>query len=96
MFRPFIGQSIRSYVVERRKHGVWGDNIEITALSECYSRPVLIYGPKHLTTVTSSANLSRPPIDLLYTGENHYDAIIRKSDPVTMMLARFGSLAMEI
>lgn len=34
---------IESYVSRKRMNGVWGDDLEIQALSEIYNRPIEIY-----------------------------------------------------
>lgn len=47
-FKDFIaggneGSSVEAYVARKRQNGVWGDDIEIQAISEIYDRPVEIY-----------------------------------------------------
>lgn len=44
-FSGFVHEhpSIERYIQEKRRPGVWGDNIEIQALSDLYSIPVYIY-----------------------------------------------------
>ncbi|KAH8739387.1 cysteine protease [Cryptosporidium ryanae] len=39
--------NVESYINEKRKPGVWGDNIEIQAMSELYHIPIYIYRLNH-------------------------------------------------
>ncbi|KAF7457068.1 OTU-like cysteine protease family protein [Cryptosporidium felis] len=51
--------SIEMYIGEKRKLGVWGDNIEIQALSELYQEPIYIY--RKVKTGKLEPGLSRYP-----------------------------------
>lgn len=43
-FRAFIAdENIESYVARKAVPGVWGDEVELQALSETYNRPIEIY-----------------------------------------------------
>ena len=79
------------YINLKRKNGVWGDDIELQALSELYNRPIEIYSNsiKPLRTFhESKKNFKRDesnikkyniiPIRLSYHGKNHYNSIIPK------------------
>ena len=67
------------YIKRKRKSGVWGDNMEIQALSEIYKRPIEIYiNPDK--PITSFSNVShdkkRFPIKISYHGNKHYNSIV--------------------
>ena len=36
-------ESVEAYVERKRQNGVWGDDIELQALSEIYDRPIELY-----------------------------------------------------
>lgn len=45
-FKDFIvggESSVEAYVKRKRANAVWGDDVEIQALSEIYNRPIEIY-----------------------------------------------------
>jgi len=68
-----------AYIERKRKDGIWGDNMEIQALSEIYKRPIEIYvNPDK--PITSFSNIShdkrRYPIKISYHGNKHYNSIV--------------------
>ena len=88
-FEPYIGGDFDKYIKEKRKNQTWGDDIELEALSEIYSRPVEIYkgNDKPLKTfhenkyyskydTNSAINFTLYPIRLSYHKGNHYNSII--------------------
>ena len=42
-FQDYIAEDIDEYIERKRKDGEWGDDVEIQALSEIYSRPIEVY-----------------------------------------------------
>ena len=36
-------QNVEAYVSKKKQNAIWGDDIEIQALSEMYNRPIEIY-----------------------------------------------------
>ena len=42
-FEPYIDEDFDSYIKRKRKDKVWGDDVELEALSEIYNRPIEIY-----------------------------------------------------
>jgi OTU domain-containing protein 5 len=43
-YKDFIeGGNVEEYVARKKINGVWGDDVEIQALSEIYNRPIEIY-----------------------------------------------------
>jgi OTU domain-containing protein 5 len=42
-FSQFIVGDFDAYVQRKRLNGVWGDDIELQAMSEIYDRPIEIY-----------------------------------------------------
>jgi len=89
-FEQFIEggkEEFENYIIMKRKNGVWGDDIELQAISEIYKRPIEIYSNsiKPLKTFhENQKSFSRCenedeiilPIRLSYHGKNHYNSII--------------------
>lgn len=59
---------------------MWGDDVEIEALSEIYGRPIEIYATsaKPLRTFHEDNEHKIEPIRLAYAGYSHYNSIKRK------------------
>ena len=87
-FKPYIEGDFDEYIKEKRKDGVWGDDIEIEALSEMYARPIEIYmgsetpiksfhEDKYNSNGISKINKHNiTPIRLSYHRGNHYNSIV--------------------
>ena len=75
--------------------GVWGDDIELEAFSEIYSRPIEIYvsGIKPIRTFHEENEKDQyiEPIRIAYIGQCHYNSI-KLNDRVNigMMTTKFG------
>jgi len=85
-FSPFIRSdalnSVKSYCDRMRRSGVYAGNIEIQAISELYNRPTTIYTPTSSQPVnTFHERYTDPPLFLLYSDGNHYDAIVDTHNP---------------
>ena len=68
-----------AYIKRKRKSGIWGDNMEIQALSEIYKRPIEIYiNPDK--PITSYSNIRHDkkkfPIKISFHGNKHYNSIV--------------------
>ncbi len=68
-----------AYIKRKRKSGIWGDNMEIQALSEIYKRPIEIYiNPEE--PITSYSNIrhdkNKFPIKISFHGNKHYNSIV--------------------
>ena len=91
--KEFFGQFIEGglekfedYIKMKKIDGVWGDDIEIQAMSEIYNRPIEIYSYSKLPIKTFHENSlsvrydrdvnKLPPIRLSYHGKAHYNSII--------------------
>ena len=68
---------IKSYIERKRKNGIYGDNIEIQALSEIYNRPIEIYNQidKPMKTFSKDDFDKRFPIKISYFN-GHYNSIV--------------------
>ena len=87
-FKPYIEGDFDEYIKEKRKDAVWGDDVEIEALSEMYARPIEIYmgsetpiksfhEDKYKSNGISKINKNNiTPIRLSYHRGNHYNSII--------------------
>lgn len=78
-FRHFIENgNVVAYVERKSKDGVWGDDIEIQALSEIYDLPISIfaYSSKPMKTFHESEDASDDVIRLSYHGKSHYNCIL--------------------
>lgn len=75
-----IASRFKDYISKKRKDGVWGDDIEIQALSEIYMCPIEIYAysntPMRTFHETSNKNLGEP-IRLSYHGQSHFNSIVK-------------------
>ena len=72
-------QSFHIYVARKREDGVWGDDVEIQALSEIYDRPIEVYAYSKVPMRTfheSHENESAQPIRLSYHGKSHFNSIM--------------------
>jgi hypothetical protein len=69
---------IPAYIQRKRKNGIWGDNLEIQALSEIYNRPIEIYVnvDKPIRSFCNDGDKTRYPIKISYHGNKHYNSIV--------------------
>ena len=90
-FEPYIDEDFDEYIKFKRKDKIWGDDVELEALSEIYNRPIEIYrdNNKPLKTFHEKIyeqddndynNYSITPIRLSYHKKNHYNSIIPLKD----------------
>lgn len=65
------------YMARKRTEGVWGDDLEIQALSEIYDRPIEIYAysAEPMRTFHEVNQNNRTPIRLSYHGASHYNSV---------------------
>ena len=69
---------IPAYIQRKRKNGIWGDNLEIQALSEIYNRPIEIYVnvDKPIRSFCNDGDKTKYPIKISYHGNKHYNSIV--------------------
>lgn len=90
-FQQFIEGDFDYYINEKRKDGIWGDDIELEALSEIYNRPIEIYSgsekplrcfheDKKLYLDNTNKGIIITPIRLSYHGKKHYNSIVPMKD----------------
>ena len=67
-----------AYIKSKRKDSVWGDNLEIQALSEIYNRPIEIYIDvnKPIRSFSNERFNKKYPIKISYHGNKHYNSIV--------------------
>ncbi|XP_075521994.1 OVARIAN TUMOR DOMAIN-containing deubiquitinating enzyme 6 [Primulina tabacum] len=77
-FSQFLTESFTSYCKRKRRDKVYGNNIEIQALSEMYNRPIHIYSysTEPINIFHGSYNTDTPPIRLSYHHGNHYNSLV--------------------
>ncbi|KAB5561617.1 hypothetical protein DKX38_006574 [Salix brachista] len=75
-FSQFITEGFTSYCKRKRRDKVYGNNVEIQALSEMYNRPILIYSYSTEPINIGSYNTDTPPIQLSYHHGNHYNSLV--------------------
>lgn len=80
-FKNFVEEekeTIEQYVERKRRNGVWGDDIELQALSEIYGRPIEIYSYSNqpMRTFHEHCDSQVDPIRLSYHGKSHYNAVV--------------------
>ncbi|KAJ8750327.1 hypothetical protein K2173_014242 [Erythroxylum novogranatense] len=77
-FSQFITEGFTSYCKRKRRDKVYGNNVEIQALSEMYNRPIHIYSysTDPINIFHGSYNTDMPPIRLSYHHGNHYNSLV--------------------
>lgn len=78
-FSQFITEGFTSYCKRKRRDKVYGNNVEIQALSEMYNRPIHIYSSYSTEPINifhGSYNTDTPPIRLSYHHGNHYNSLV--------------------
>ncbi|EPS67745.1 hypothetical protein M569_07026, partial [Genlisea aurea] len=77
-FSQFITEGFTSYCKRKRRDKVYGNNVEIQALSEMYNRPIHIYSysTDPINTFHGSYQTDVPPIRLSYHRGNHYNSLV--------------------
>ncbi|XP_073138711.1 OVARIAN TUMOR DOMAIN-containing deubiquitinating enzyme 6-like [Henckelia pumila] len=77
-FSQFLTEGFTSYCKRKRRDMVYGNNIEIQALSEMYNRPIHIYSysTEPINIFHGSYNTDTPPIRLSYHHGNHYNSLV--------------------
>ncbi|KAK6926546.1 OTU domain [Dillenia turbinata] len=77
-FSQFITEGFTSYCKRKRRDKVYGNNVEIQALSEMYNRPIHIYSysTEPINIFHGNYNTDTPPIRLSYHYGNHYNSLV--------------------
>jgi hypothetical protein len=79
-FKDYITGNLtfEQYIAHKRKDGIWGDNLEIQALSEIYNCPLEIYCYKDTPDHTFNGNNtdSEYVIRISYHTNSHYNSIV--------------------
>ncbi|KAJ7981197.1 OTU domain-containing protein 5-like [Quillaja saponaria] len=77
-FSQFITEGFTSYCKRKRRDKVYGNNVEIQALSEMYNRPIHIYSysTEPINIFHGSYNTDTPPVRLSYHHGNHYNSLV--------------------
>ena len=92
--RKFFSQFIEggdkefdNYINMKSKSGVWGDDVELQAISELYNRPIEIYSGSDKPLKTFHENINEfnlkqkiSPIRISYHGQEHYNSIIPRKN----------------
>ncbi len=76
------GSRFDEYLERKRKDGVWGDDLEIQALSEIYDRSIQIYAysGEPMRTFHEVSTNNQEPIKLSYHGSSHYNSVFIYSE----------------
>ncbi|OMO91830.1 Ovarian tumor, otubain [Corchorus capsularis] len=77
-FSQFITEGFTSYCKRKRRDKVYGNNVEIQAMSEMYNRPIHIYSysTEPINIFHGSYNTDTPPVRLSYHHGNHYNSLV--------------------
>ncbi|XP_057956558.1 OVARIAN TUMOR DOMAIN-containing deubiquitinating enzyme 6 [Malania oleifera] len=77
-FSQFITEGFTSYCKRKRRDKVYGNNVEIQALSEMYNRPIHIYSysTEPINIFHGNYNTDIPPLRLSYHHGNHYNSLV--------------------
>lgn len=65
------------YIAKKRVSGVWGEDVEIQALSEIYDRPIdiYVYSDQPLRKFNEFRRNQALPISLSYHGQSHFNSL---------------------
>mmetsp|Transcript_7181 Transcript_7181/g.6275 ORF Transcript_7181/g.6275 Transcript_7181/m.6275 type:complete len:104 (-) Transcript_7181:594-905(-) len=82
-FQNFIiggTQLFDSYIQRKKQNAVWGDDLELQALSEIYNRSIEIYAysAEPMRTFHESEEDGQEPFRLSYHGRSHYNSVVCK------------------
>eukprot|EP00262_Sarcandra_glabra_P016030 TRINITY_DN5079_c0_g1_i2.p1 TRINITY_DN5079_c0_g1~~TRINITY_DN5079_c0_g1_i2.p1 ORF type:complete len:523 (-),score=112.25 TRINITY_DN5079_c0_g1_i2:206-1774(-) len=77
-FSQFLTEGFTSYCKRKRRDKVYGNNMEIQALSEMYNRPIHIYSysTEPINIFHGSYDTDSPPIRLSYHHGRHYNSLV--------------------
>ncbi|CAA6663748.1 unnamed protein product [Spirodela intermedia] len=77
-FSQFVTEGFTSYCKRKRRDKVYGNNMEIQALSEMYNRPIHIYSysTEPINIFHGGYGTDTPPIRLSYHRGNHYNSVV--------------------
>ncbi|XP_058779691.1 OVARIAN TUMOR DOMAIN-containing deubiquitinating enzyme 6 [Vicia villosa] len=93
-FSQFITEGFSSYCKRKRRDKVYGNNVEIQAMSEMYNRPIHIYSysTEPINTFHGSYDTDSPPVRLSFHYGNHYNSLVDPRRPTTGEGLGFSSL----
>eukprot|EP00518_Triparma_eleuthera_P023386 CAMPEP_0197549124 /NCGR_PEP_ID=MMETSP1320-20131121/3095_1 /TAXON_ID=91990 /ORGANISM="Bolidomonas sp., Strain RCC2347" /LENGTH=342 /DNA_ID=CAMNT_0043109289 /DNA_START=23 /DNA_END=1051 /DNA_ORIENTATION=+ len=86
-FESFVGvvggENWEEYLERKARDGVYGNNIEIQAISELFNRPIYIFTPTSSTPInTFHSDYTDPPLYVVYyAASEHYDALLNHARP---------------
>ena len=93
-FSQFITEGFTSYCKRKRRDKVYGNNVEIQAMSEMYNRPIHIYSysTEPINTFHGSYDTDTPPVRLSFHHGNHYNSLVDPRRPTIGAGLGFSSL----
>ncbi|KAA0192139.1 hypothetical protein HAZT_HAZT005153, partial [Hyalella azteca] len=83
MFSPFVSEDYQTYVTRKRQLDVFGNHVEIAAMSEMYNRVIEVYcySTEPINIFQSSVGSDNPCIRLSYHSGTHYNSLIDPLNP---------------
>ncbi|KAF2358856.1 OTU domain [Trinorchestia longiramus] len=83
MFAPFVSEDYQTYVTRKRQRDVFGNHVEIAAMSEMYNRVIEVYcySSEPINIFQSSVDSDNPCIRLSYHRGTHYNSLIDPLNP---------------
>lgn len=75
-FGQFITEEFDDYVQRKRMDKVFGNNLEMQAISEMYNRPIEVYTYSTDATTVLQKDSKMPPIRLSYHSGYHYNSVV--------------------
>lgn len=94
-FEPYISGVFSEYVARMKCDGVWGDHVEVQAMSEMYRRPVQIFAYSATPLKTYNANLRSPAIRLSYHFRSHYNSMAPTAQILTSKVGEWEDMAIR-
>jgi len=87
-YSQYISEDFETYVARKRKDRVFGNHVEMQAISELYNRRIEVYDVEEFLKRPDSkprnlfqSDYKSAPIRLSYHNRNHYNSIFDPNDP---------------
>lgn len=76
-FKSFTAEPVDEYISRKRQSGVFGNHLELQAISELYQRPIYIYttDDKPMNIFQNHYETDNEPLRLSYHYGNHYNSV---------------------
>ncbi|XP_051156396.1 uncharacterized protein LOC127278639 [Leptopilina boulardi] len=93
-FSAYIAEDFITYINRKRQNHVFGNHVEIQAISEMYNRTVKLfrYSTEPSNVFNELSETNKEPIRISYHRNNHYNSIVKVYDATTEFAPTTNSL----